>query len=112
VHHTKRRVGHTAGDDQAAADADIGIHDVVELRGIRANLDSQDPVVEYRVQWKDGSPDTWCVRVCVCVPGAWAQFAPGFAASADLAMMHLMLVAASLIEPRSTACMHGMVDWQ
>ncbi len=39
--------------------SDIGIHEVEELRGIRANLDSQDPVVEYRVHWKDGSPDTW-----------------------------------------------------
>lgn len=53
-----------------------------ELRGIRANLDSQDPVVEYRVHWKDGSPDTWCVirrlppdppcalraLPCACVP--------------------------------------------
>lgn len=46
-----------AGD--AAADAEIGIHAVEELRGIRANLDSQDPVVEYRVHWKDDSPDTW-----------------------------------------------------
>jgi hypothetical protein len=47
-----------AGD--AIAEAEIGIHDVEELRGIRANLDSQEPVVEYRVHWKDGSPDTWC----------------------------------------------------
>lgn len=63
----------------ADADAEVGIHEVEELRGIRANLDSQDPVVEYRVHWKDGSPDTWCVirrplppalcaRYSVCVP--------------------------------------------
>lgn len=52
-----------AGDAEAATDAEIGIHEVQELRGIRANLDSQDPVVEYRVHWKDGSPDTWCVHV-------------------------------------------------
>jgi hypothetical protein len=39
--------------------SEIGIYDVEELSGIRANLDSQDPVVEYRVRWKDGSPDTW-----------------------------------------------------
>jgi hypothetical protein len=44
---------------EAATDAEIGIHEVEELRGIRANLDSQDPVVEYRVHWKDGSADTW-----------------------------------------------------
>jgi hypothetical protein len=55
-----------AGADAAAGasspDADggeVGIYDVEELRGIRASLDGQDPVVEYRVRWKDGSPDTW-----------------------------------------------------
>jgi hypothetical protein len=56
------------GGDAAAGDdaSEVGIYDVVELRGIRANLDSQEPVVEYRVHWKDGSPDTWCV-FCVLV---------------------------------------------
>jgi hypothetical protein len=44
-----------AGDSSS----EIGIYDVEELRGIRANLDGQKPVVEYRVHWKDGSPDTW-----------------------------------------------------
>eukprot|EP00775_Hariotina_reticulata_P006713 gene6713-6934_t len=38
--------------------SEIGIFDVEELSGIRANLDNQEPVVEYRVRWKDGSPDT------------------------------------------------------
>lgn len=47
---------------EAAADAEIGIHEVEELRGIRASLDSEDPVVEYRVHWKDGSADTWCAE--------------------------------------------------
>lgn len=49
----------TAGAGDAQTDVEIGIYEVEELRGIRANLDSQDPVVEYRVHWKDGSPDTW-----------------------------------------------------
>jgi hypothetical protein len=26
---------------------------------MRVSLEQSDPVVEYRVQWKDGSPDTW-----------------------------------------------------
>eukprot|EP00883_Tetradesmus_obliquus_P009178 jgi/Sobl393_1/19957/SZX72903.1 len=39
--------------------SEIGIYEVEELRGIRANLDGQEPVVEYRVHWKDGSADTW-----------------------------------------------------
>lgn len=48
-----------AGDAGTSGEAEIGIHEVVELRGIRANLDSQEPVVEYRVHWKDDTPDTW-----------------------------------------------------
>lgn len=64
--HRPRRVAAAAAEASAATgeagEAEIGIHDVEELRGIRANLDSQDPVVEYRVHWKDGSPDTWCAH--------------------------------------------------
>jgi hypothetical protein len=63
--HRPRRVAAAAAEaGDATAEAEIGIHDVEELRGIRANLDSQDPVVEYRVHWKDGSPDTWCAPSC------------------------------------------------
>jgi hypothetical protein len=49
-----------AGDSSSSGEgaADI-VHDVVELRGMRVSLEQSDPVVEYRVQWKDGSPDTW-----------------------------------------------------
>lgn len=39
--------------------SEAGVHDVVELAGMRANLEGQEPVVEYRVRWADGSPDTW-----------------------------------------------------
>jgi hypothetical protein len=54
-------VAGTAAASAASSDSssEIGIYEVEELRGIRANLDGQDPVVEYRVHWKDGSPDTW-----------------------------------------------------
>jgi hypothetical protein len=36
-------------------------YDVETLRAIRVSFEAGE-VVEYRVQWKDGSPDTWCVR--------------------------------------------------
>eukprot|EP00882_Tetradesmus_deserticola_P020056 GHRQ01021611.1.p2 GENE.GHRQ01021611.1~~GHRQ01021611.1.p2 ORF type:complete len:185 (+),score=49.90 GHRQ01021611.1:414-968(+) len=53
--------GTAAAASAASSDnsSEVGIHEVEELRGIRANLDGQDPVVEYRVHWKDGSADTW-----------------------------------------------------
>lgn len=60
----RSRVVAAAEATEAATDAEIGIHEVEELRGIRANLDSQDPVVEYRVHWKDGSADTWYAWPC------------------------------------------------
>ena len=34
-------------------------YDVETLRAIRVSFEAEQ-VVEYRVQWKDGSPDTWC----------------------------------------------------
>lgn len=49
-----------AGAASGDSSSEIGIYEVEELRGIRANLDGQEPVVEYRVHWKDGSADTWC----------------------------------------------------
>lgn len=49
----------TSSSESSPDSSDVGIHDVEELCGVRANLDGQDPVVEYRVRWKDGSPDTW-----------------------------------------------------
>lgn len=33
--------------------------EVEKLLGLRVSLDFEDPVVEYRVRWKDDSPDTW-----------------------------------------------------
>lgn len=34
--------------------------EVDKIVGIRANLDGEVPVVEYRVRWKDGNGETWC----------------------------------------------------
>jgi hypothetical protein len=34
--------------------------EVEKLLGVRASLEGEDPVVEYRVKWKDGRADTWC----------------------------------------------------
>jgi len=40
--------------------------EVSKLLGVRASLEGEDPVVEYRVKWKDGRPDTWCVcALCI-----------------------------------------------
>lgn len=33
--------------------------EVDKVLGVRASLEGEDPVVEYRIKWKDGSPDTW-----------------------------------------------------
>ena len=38
---------------------EVEVRDVVALRGIRVSLEKEDPVVEYRVHWKDDAPDTW-----------------------------------------------------
>lgn len=59
THATDVQASTSSSDSSAADSSDIGIHEVEELRGVRANLDGQEPVVEYRVSWKDGSPDTW-----------------------------------------------------
>lgn len=56
------------GGADAAGAEEFAILDVEELRGIRVNLDNQEPVVEYRVHWKDGSPDTWCARPGLAAP--------------------------------------------
>lgn len=46
---------------QAPASSDEFL-EVDKLVGIRANLDGELPVVEYRVRWKDEQPDTWWVH--------------------------------------------------
>ncbi|KIZ02150.1 Signal recognition particle protein, chloroplastic [Monoraphidium neglectum] len=33
--------------------------EVEKVIGVRASLEGEDPIVEYRVKWKDGRPDTW-----------------------------------------------------
>ncbi|KAI8473098.1 MAG: major facilitator superfamily domain-containing protein [Monoraphidium minutum] len=33
--------------------------EVGKVLGVRASLEGEDPIVEYRVQWKDGRADTW-----------------------------------------------------
>lgn len=46
------------------------IVEVKDLKGIRVLKNEDDtPRVEYLVEWKDGSPDTWCV-FCPCF-GRW-----------------------------------------
>eukprot|EP00878_Enallax_costatus_P014911 GHUV01015611.1.p1 GENE.GHUV01015611.1~~GHUV01015611.1.p1 ORF type:complete len:274 (+),score=40.84 GHUV01015611.1:193-1014(+) len=56
---TNASLGNRVSTTSSADSSDIGIHDVEELCGVRANLDGQDPVVEYKVRWKDESSDTW-----------------------------------------------------
>lgn len=43
--------------------------EVEKLLGVRASLEGEEPVVEYRVKWKDGRADTWCalLRFHACV---------------------------------------------
>ena len=52
----------------AAAAASFGSGEIVEvkdLKGIRVLKNEDDtPRVEYLVEWKDGSPDTWCAAGC------------------------------------------------
>jgi hypothetical protein len=39
------------------------IAEVADLKGIRVLKNEDDsPRIEYLVQWKDGSPDTWCAE--------------------------------------------------
>jgi hypothetical protein len=50
--------------------------EVEKVIGVRASLEGEDPIVEYRVKWKDGRPDTWCVlarAVLACFGGQSGQ---------------------------------------
>lgn len=45
------------------------IVEVKDLKGIRVLKNEDDtPRVEYLVEWKDGSPDTWCAAARRAVP--------------------------------------------
>lgn len=45
------------------------IVEVKDLKGIRVLKNEDDtPRVEYLVEWKDGSPDTWCAAVGWLLP--------------------------------------------
>lgn len=45
------------------------IVEVKDLKGIRVLKNEDDtPRVEYLVEWKDGSPDTWCAAAGRAVP--------------------------------------------
>jgi hypothetical protein len=49
----------TAEDDLSTMLVVDEFHEVEKLMGMRANVEGDEPVVEYRVKWKDGSADTW-----------------------------------------------------
>lgn len=72
---------------RAAALSAGEIVEVEELKGIRVVPSAEDarrPTVEYLVKWKDGSPDTWCVRgsgASARGAGAFEPSAAGHAAS-------------------------------
>jgi hypothetical protein len=55
--------GHAAAEEGALTPDSVvkdEFFEVEKLLGVRASLEGEDPVVEYRVKWKDGRPDTWC----------------------------------------------------
>lgn len=73
----RRGVLHVAAAAPAFGQGEIV--EVKDLKGIRVLKNEDDtPRVEYLVEWKDGSPDTWCAlpssgpaacleaRFCLC----------------------------------------------